>query len=725
MRLQCIAIEAFRGFHGRRHFDLAADSILVYGPNGHGKTSLVEAILWCLTGNLPHLAGRDIVGEEPERNRFAPNGAVVELTLADASGAHVVHRTRSAVSLSLPDGQVLTGTAAEAHLARVLGFSGNKVEPPLFSRTHLLMQSTLAEFILRQRPADRFRWVSQLFGIDACQIVSRRLDQVVRRVGDDAARRQTDLTEARRSVEALIEQERLEQEIVGAGVDPDPLPALANRLAGLQARAVHLHVKGTEALPGVAPQSPEDLARVSSRLSALAKQARTHTHRSQESVRSLILKLSMHKESMQKRLSLVQEQEQLQETEAQAITSLAAAQERLQEAEAEHANWERQRQSVSAHKRNLTQFLQLGRELSRNDRCPLCQQDIQRNLLLKRIEQGLMGVDRHEQSIVQQASVADQKREQRLQTVRQLQGELQAVQRQIRALAGRIAEIEAALDQWRQSVTRLGITASTPDDAEASLQTLESDLGARAAKLEQLDAEIADFSAEVERIRAAGRLAQLRAQLQQATQHEAQVKSHLARERSVGDRAHAMSRAVRQQERELVGAVLDQYKDLFTGLYRRIEPHPLFRQLAFEIQERDERGELYLRVAAGEVGANAAITFSQAQANALGVLLFLGMHLAQAQRSLPFVILDDPMQSLDDVHILGLVDVLQAMAEHRQLMVTTHDAALYNLLTRKMRPLRQGSRVVGYRFSAYSRLGPQVDIDQLDAPEKASYWIVQ
>ena len=70
MRLQSAVIEGFRGFVNRVEIDLAADVVILHGPNGVGKTSLLDAVLWALTGRI---------------ERFADKGNPVSLTPAKAS----------------------------------------------------------------------------------------------------------------------------------------------------------------------------------------------------------------------------------------------------------------------------------------------------------------------------------------------------------------------------------------------------------------------------------------------------------------------------------------------------------------------------------------------------------------------------------------------------------------------------------------------------------------
>src|ERR1019366_4407261 len=77
---------------------------------------------------------------------------------------------------------------------------------------------------------------------------------------------------------------------------------------------------------------------------------------------------------------------------------------------------------------------------------------------------------------------------------------------------------------------------------------------------------------------------------------------------------------------------------------------------------------------------------SSSQVNALAVSIFLSFNLGVSRPPLAALLLDDPLQSLDDVNLLGLVDLLRRTKDRRQLCVSTHDARFATLLSRKLRP---------------------------------------
>jgi exonuclease SbcC len=84
--------------------------------------------------------------------------------------------------------------------------------------------------------------------------------------------------------------------------------------------------------------------------------------------------------------------------------------------------------------------------------------------------------------------------------------------------------------------------------------------------------------------------------------------------------------------------------------------------------------------------------------------------------------LDDPLQSLDDVNLLGLVDTLRRTKSVRQLIISTHDPRFASLLERKLRPVGSGERTVVVELNAWTTDGPA--IKQRELPREPSVFKV-
>ena len=102
--------------------------------------------------------------------------------------------------------------------------------------------------------------------------------------------------------------------------------------------------------------------------------------------------------------------------------------------------------------------------------------------------------------------------------------------------------------------------------------------------------------------------------------------------------------------------------------------------------------------------------------NALAVAVFLTFNLGMPAIPLQVAMLDDPLQSLDDVNLLGLIDLLRRTSERRQLVVSTHDPKFCELLERKLRPMSDAHRTTVIQFHGWTREGPTVT--QREVPQE-------
>ena len=97
---------------------------------------------------------------------------------------------------------------------------------------------------------------------------------------------------------------------------------------------------------------------------------------------------------------------------------------------------------------------------------------------------------------------------------------------------------------------------------------------------------------------------------------------------------------------------------------------------------------------------------------------FLSMNLGMHDLPLDCAILDDPLESLDDVNLLGLTDLLRRIKGRRQLIISTHDNRMGQLLERKLRPVSSGDRTIVIEFLNWDREGPEIRQRTLSPGEK-------
>ncbi|AET66377.1 RecF/RecN/SMC N-terminal domain-containing protein [Desulfosporosinus orientis DSM 765] len=184
MRISSLEIGSFRGFSQKRRFDFEQTQILVlYGPNGHGKTSFFDAIEWVLTGeicrynspsdekNKTRFIGNRLSSQPPrvQIEIIASNGDVLVLTRTGI----VVADNRSDYGKSslvvVVNGLRSEGKAAEGTLRKCLIHEAwlDKIDLNRgLNLSHFLGQERIS-FILRgMRDSERYDSMSLIFGTE-------------------------------------------------------------------------------------------------------------------------------------------------------------------------------------------------------------------------------------------------------------------------------------------------------------------------------------------------------------------------------------------------------------------------------------------------------------------------------------------------------------------------------------------------------------------------------
>ncbi len=96
--------------------------------------------------------------------------------------------------------------------------------------------------------------------------------------------------------------------------------------------------------------------------------------------------------------------------------------------------------------------------------------------------------------------------------------------------------------------------------------------------------------------------------------------------------------------------------------------------------------KLVMDVSVDGTDASALSVMSQGEQHSLALSLFLP-RAATADSPFGFIVIDDPVQSMDPAKVNGLAEVLHELGEHRQVVVFTHDTRLQRAFTSQELPV--------------------------------------
>lgn len=182
------------------------------------------------------------------------------------------------------------------------------------------------------------------------------------------------------------------------------------------------------------------------------------------------------------------------------------------------------------------------------------------------------------------------------------------------------------------------------------------------------------------------------------------LEGRLAKRRSMKAKADGiieLGKEVVRQTREARGRVVrrvfnDELNAVWRDLFVRLAPEEPFIP-AFAIPENassDIEAVLETHHRRGGKGGNPRAMLSAGNLNTAALTLFLALHLSVSPK-LPWLVIDDPVQSMDEVHIAQFAALLRTLSKQmrRQVIVAVHERSLFDYLALELSPAFEGDRL--------------------------------
>ena len=643
MRLSYVQVVGFRGFRELTRVEIPPGFAIIVGSNGSGKSTVCDAIEFALTGNIRGSSDHREKGESIHdylwwRGPRPPAENYVEIGLTNAQGATVVVR-RSPTELTV---------TPSARLEDLLVTGGPALENPLgqLCRTAILRDEEITRLSVDLRETERFEFVRSALGTADF----RTADESAKRVGDLLKRHHET---ARRDYE--LQRDRIAQ--------------LTTRMS--QARTQAARAGGLAEAEATLKEGLEEP--IGNGVELLAK--------SQRAVATQRQRVDGLKRGYARLTDIAGRLTQL--STPQHLAAIDGLEEKLRAADAAATEANRESETVqeelskfqAASPRNLSlaQLLEHGRRLGLDDGdCPLC---------------GVAQTDEHFKSHLETLDA----------TLAAADATLASLSRNSADTAQRALEATRVVDSLRSELTRLrGSEVSTRAEFSVLCGELEPlgfrCAGAPAQGLQELASLIETLQltvAKTESALAVIAASQAASQILELERESAAARERLvAAEKTLSDVARAQgqvkdaAQTIKRVQGELVDEQLAALSPLLVELYERLRPHVDWLKVRYNLRG-DVRRMLSLEVGAG---INPNFVFSSGQRRAAGLAFLIAIFLSRNWCKLRTLVLDDPVQHVDDYRALHLTEVLAAVrrAKH-QIICTVEDRALAELLARRLR----------------------------------------
>lgn len=637
MVIREIKISGFRGVRGSIQIPFSPGFTVIVGRNGAGKTTICDAIEFAITGELSRFGpaetekGERIADYLWWRGSGKPPTRAITATFQSDEGEFVQEVT--------PTGH----TPLEARLFCEQNASDEDLKK--LCQTSILRDELISKLSTDLSESDRFEFLNRAIGMKSLTVVEKRC---------------ADLEKQIRSNFIGIEKRYANLR--------DQVAALASEISSAQTEAARVaKIKLEEIYDQVADLLPVNVDRnsISGLVRLVVNTLAVHRSRSQKLE---TLSISLRTAAAQHgRLSNMRPlKTKIQQDLAAAKEQLERAEQGLREARATLAEISNESPRNAA----LALLAQTGEQLGRIEgNCPLCGLKIDERGFRQHIEEvrTTLGLaDERVATVVKAFSDAQKHWSEAVREVERITSEANKVSVEMEAL-------EIGLERIKTEAISLGLDLQ-PEQIERALEAVQRAV----AKLE-------NARAQLDSMLALERVSELQRHLTLAKEEMESIGLDIDRLSNAQQNARSITSTARRLSAENLDERLAAISPLLEELYVRLRPHVDFAEIAYRMRG-DVRRFLSLEVGR-EAGLNPRFIFSSGQRRALGLAFLLAVHLSRPWCKLNTLILDDPIQHIDDYRALHLVEVLAAIRQRNkeQIICTVEDTDLADLLCRRLR----------------------------------------
>jgi chromosome segregation protein len=640
MKLDFVEVSGFRGFRDKVRVDFGAGFTVITGRNGVGKSTLCDAIEFAVLGEISKYSVETSAKETVNdyiwwRGDGVPAAHYVTAAFSDDAGKQfIVTRSREA-------GADRTDEEIERALCQ-----GAAPEDPLrqLCKTSIIRDEWIAALSLDLTETQRFELVRAALGSVEGADLATKAKSVVSAAETTAARVETAYEQTRVQLSSGLVQLSQATEVASRSADvtaamtilddfvvPEPTEPLAGRIDRAR-RLLPERRRRLDALNQAAFASREladlraeyDNPRAAARRSAL------------ENARAIA---SANLEQARGQLDIAERAFEVEARASEIAASLSALVEHGEKVGLDHGH------------------------------CPLCEaarsdEEFSHGLARarERIHMLAKGINAARDSVTAaRASVASAD---------------EAWSHAEQACAAD-AETLAVLQGKEQALGDSFAQFELPRDLIADPDALEREASAERNLLIEVERALI----ALEGSQAVSRLASIDSRVEQLRKFVDDSADELAKAQGALAAAKSLEKSVRRSASEIIDERLALISPLLNELYQRLRPHSDWRSIEYSIRG-DIRRFLSLKVGND---LNPQFVFSSGQRRAAGLAFLLSVHLARSWSKWTTLILDDPVQHIDDFRALHLVEVLSAMRQGgRQVICAVEDEALADLLCRRL-----------------------------------------
>lgn len=724
--ISSLKVQGFRGYTAVQGLFFDNDAVFLLGDNHKGKSSTLNAIEWCLFGNesMGSETGlrERINWEIKNRNMNASKETFVELTLKDEQGSEYkvlrkyITAKKDALTVTFPDNKSFTDADATSKLSSLIKLSYRDFVTTVYQR-----QEAIRSFLV-QEPRDRNDAIDRLMGLSDYKNIFDNLDynnipkkekqisdafiEVEKSLEDTLSDKKSKLYTQKMNAKSLkIDEDQFNLRSLKSRAETEILQQLKKFTQSINLTLGEIPVLETEDdFVKFKDAVKKEITRLRSELPDLKTQSELNKIQIDLSnLKDSFVQLKRKEDENQKSLNIFTEQN----------GDDNAIQEKIKELDKlikdKEEEIKREDSKIASIKYAIS-YLKM--EKVNKNICPVCGKETED--LLTHLETEWQ--EEYEQAIGKLTQELESMKE-GLRKQKSLLNEYSSLIKVLNESKEKLSEFYKTLSETlKREITEkddvVVILNIQIEEIAKKLQSIKETIDSKQQTLSGIESELEPMEIITEILKLTKKINDITNFEEDPAFQKLKTKRNEAMKalNNIQRIGLAISEASKREAKDKVERTSKIIEDYFC----KITDNPAIKKIKFEINEESSRigsnDYKFKDVSKDEKGKDLIPILSQGDMNALALAIYLGMALEGAEdMPFDFIIMDDPSQSLGSHHKGNLVDILNEVLKSKKVIVSTMDAELQDLLSRKITKIK-----TCYSFEDWSdTTGPVIKKEEL------------
>ena len=686
MQLKKIKITGFRGFNGAQEYELSFPVIILFGENGKGKSSFLNAIEWCLFGE--EIVGRATGIRERVnweiKNRHSKE-CTVELHITQNDENYILKRTlkgksKHELSIEISDSNTLSGEAAYEKLNELLH---NITFKDFMSSVY--QHQEVIRFILTQEPRDRNEAIDRLLGLSEYRNIIEGID--LKSIRPEKLAEEIKILEREIEAKVKVWEEQIEgyeKELKEKGIrEPEISEESKKRMCDeikekLSKFTRELGINLSEEFKSVTSDNineflklgKREIIRLRSEMPDIKKQKELHERK---------MEIEKKKSNFEKLKNDYKDKQQNLKNFIEKNGDIEKLAEKIKEVDQNIRFKKKERKNINQRGNIIKEALDyLNSEgVPDKNKCPVC--GSKTDNLIDHLEQEYR--EKFERELKQLDREIENLQEQK-EKIENLISEGEKLQKDFEEVKEEFSNLQAELRKDFGLTERddvLHCIELKKKKIEEEENKITQNINEKQMYLTQIEAQFPI----IEKILNTIELRKKREKAREITKTEnwRKLVEKVEELKRLREDLEAIVRSVKKTSLEDAQIKIDLIKNKVSDNFKYLTQHPVITDLQIKVEEdRRTGGNSYsFQYAQKDVTP----ILSQGQLNSLALSIFLSLS-ETIDTPFSFIMLDDPSQSLGKKEKEKMADILNNISQNRDLIISTMDKELFQFLNEKI-----------------------------------------